>query len=230
MSLLRPLVLGLFVLSVLVATPAAKKSAPRLPDDPRDIPYEARLLFTKSKADFNGDGRSEGIVIVSALTGKDKPEEATEVIVAIVGPSVGEERGPLLWVRRVSAATGMPARGGEITAVDLDGDGGAELVLTFERSLREGAVDRWAEIYAIDELTRPRRIWEGAWRRDTRRDKTTPEGEREWFEREIDYGSTRKQAGRALILETRYGMLAGKILSPKKVVKERVDARLRSSR
>ncbi|RMG48473.1 MAG: hypothetical protein D6718_01685 [Acidobacteria bacterium] len=212
---------------LLVSLALAGKGSAGLPEDPRDIPREAQLTVTRTTADLDRDGRPEGLILVNAMTGEQDPARASEVVVGITAPDEGDRRGALLWSRHVMSETGRPAHDGELTVVDLDGDGRQELILTWDRSLSPKRIDRWAEIYATEQLRQPRKIWEGAWERDTRRDPRTPAAEREWFRREIDYRATRKAAGRAVVFVKRIGMAAGKAVDPPKGVQERVDVALR---
>ncbi|MBP7148794.1 MAG: hypothetical protein KBD01_14765 [Acidobacteria bacterium] len=213
-------------LAVLVGLASFAAPGANLPRDPRDVPMAARLEFTRAKADLDGDGVPEGIVLVSALTGEKDATRGSEVILGLVDARAGGDRGPLTWARHVMQETGQPAHGGDITAVDLDGDGRSELILTWNRSLSARKVERWAEIYGGDPRA-PRRIWEGWWERDTRRDPQTPAGDREWVRREVDYGATRREAGRALVLRKIHGMAAGRALEPPREAPERIDVPLR---
>lgn len=199
-----------------------------LPADPRDIPVKAQLSSTKTHADLDGDGVPETLLLVNALTGEDQPERASEVVLAIIGPASGESRGGLLWTRRVMAETGRPAHDGELAAIDLDGDGGSELILSWDRSLSGTRVDQWAEIYAVDDPRRPRKVWEGSWLRDTRRDPATAAAEREWFQCEIDYGATRKARGLEIVLRETYKMTGGVLLPAPRTSLRKVGVRLRS--
>ncbi len=218
-----------FLLVVATASLASARRKPaELPPDPRDIPAEAQLSSTRSFADLDGNGSREVLILVNALTGHEAARSASEVFLAIAGEDAGGTRGELFWVRRLAEATGEPAHDGEITVVDLDGDGGSEIIVTWDRSLSADAVDRWAEIFAVDTLSRPRRVWDGQWEIDTRRDPATPAPERQWLQRDIDYGATRRQAGKAILLRTKQRVLGGEMLDKPKLTLERVDVRLRS--
>lgn len=202
----------------------------RLPEDPRDVPTEAVLSQVRSEADLDGDGFKEQLWLVNALTGAREPAEATEVILGVVaGRGPEGERPDLLWSRHVSRETGRPAHHGELTALDLDGDAGAELILTWSRSLDEKVVERWAEIYAIDPPMRPRRVWEGIWRRDTTRKEGLPPDRQHRFTRQIDYGATRSAAGVAIVFEKIVHVAAGRKLDPPKRSQQRVAVQLRPS-
>lgn len=221
-----PWVLALTTTAALFAgTVLARKAA--LPADPRSIPVEAQLSSTKTRADLDGDGVPETLLLVNTLTGEEQPERASEVVLAIISPAADGSRGELVWSRHVMAETGRPAHDGELAAIDLDGDGGAELILSWDRSMSATRVDRWAEIYAVDDPGRPRRVWEGPWLRDTRRDPATPVAEREWFQCEIEYGATRKAKGREIVLREIYKMIGGVVLPAPKSSLRKVGVRLR---
>jgi len=211
---------------LLVSLALAGKGAAQLPEDPREIPREAQLTSTRTRADLDGDGRPEGLLLVNSLTGSQQKARASEVVLGVY--SEGDEGG-LLWVRHVMRDTGRPAHDGELMALDLDGDGASELILTWDSSLTAEKVERWAEIYTTSDTARPRKIWEGAWVRDTRRDPATGENARELFRREIDYAATRKAAGRAIVFRKVHRMIAGKTIDPAKTVTERVEVSLRWS-
>ena len=199
-----------------------------LPVDPRDIPVKAQLSSTRTHADLDGDGVAETLLLVNALTGEEQPERASEVVLAIIGAAADGSRGDLSWTRHVMAGTGHPAHDGELAAIDLDGDGGSEVILSWDRSLSATRVDRWAEIYAVDDPRRPRKVWEGSWLRDTRRDPATPAAEREWFQCEIDYGATRKARGLEIVLRETYKVTGGVLLQAPRTSLRRVGVRLRS--
>ncbi len=221
----RLVVIVLVVLGV--GTTIARKAV-HLPADPRDIPVEAQLSATRTQVDLDGDGQREQLILVNALTGRADPRQATEVILAIARLDEGGQRGQLLWVRRVAQETDAPAHSADLMAVDLDGDGGSEILLTWDRSLRASARERWGEVYAVDELARPRRVWEGVWEINTSRDPETPAAERRWFQREVDFGATRRLAGRAILFRNKQRVIAGQPLKEAKITAERVDVRLRS--
>ena len=224
--------LAAFVL-VLLLTPVSAKSrksgeAGALPDDPRDLPSAQLLENTRAGADLDGDGVDEGLVLVNALTGAREPEKASEVIVGVLGPEgSGGTRAPLLWSRFVARETSEPAHSGEITAVDLDGDGGSELMISWDRSIAEKKRERWAEIWCSDAPGVMRKVWEGIWEIDTRRDPDTPDTERQRFSVDIDYGATRRLAGRGLVLKKTHTMIAGKALDAPRVTSETLRVRLR---
>jgi hypothetical protein len=199
-----------------------------LPEDPRDVPTKAMLSQVRSEADLDGDGHKEELWLVNALTGAKEPGEATEVILGVVAGRAPEgKRADLLWSRHVSRETGEPAHHGELTALDLDGDGGAELLLTWSQSLEASVRERWAEIYAIDPPFRPRRVWEGIWQRDTTRKEGLPPEQQHRFKREIDYGATRAAAGVAIVFEKTVYVAAGRELEPPKQSQQRVAVQLR---
>jgi hypothetical protein len=206
----------------------AAEGVATVPADPRQVPVGARLNYTRSSADLDGDGKPETLVIVTAMTSEKDPAKGTEVIVGVIEGKVPADKGALLWSRHLMAATGKPAHGGDLQAVDVDGDRRNELILTWDRSLTAEKVDRWGEIWVFDELARPRRVWEGQWELDTRQDPGTPVASREFMRRSIDYGATRKAAGRAIVFTKTFGMSAGRALAPPRVVTERVDLALRT--
>jgi hypothetical protein len=206
----------------------AAETVATVPQDPRQVPVGARLNYTRSSADLDGDGGPETLVIVTAMTREKDPAKGTEVIVGVIEGKVPAEKGALLWTRHLVAATGRPAHGGDLQAADIDGDRRNELILTWDRSLTAETVDRWGEIWVFDDLSHPRKVWEGQWELDTRKDPETPVGSREFMKRSIDYGATRKAAGRAIVFSKSYGMTAGRALNPPRLVAERVDVGLRT--
>jgi hypothetical protein len=219
--------ISVFVLAtlLLVSLALAGKGNARLPENPEEIPREAQLTSTRAGADLDGDGRDETLLLVNALTGEQSAERAAEVVLGIY--AAGEDT-ELLWVRQVMRETGRPAHDGEVSALDLDGDGASELILSWDVSVSKGVVERYAEIYSMGRPDAPRKVWEGAWARDTRRSTETPSAERELFSREIDYSATRRAAGRAIVFRTTHRVIAGQTLDPPRVVTERVDVSLRS--
>ena len=199
-----------------------------VPPDPRQVPVAARMNYTRSSADLDGDGVPETLVIVTAITREKDPAKGTEVIVGVIEGKAPADKGALLWSRHLVAVTGRPAHGGDLQALDIDGDRRNELILTWDRSLSAEKVDRWGEVWVFDDLARPRRVWEGQWELDTRKDPDTPVASREFMKRTIDYGATRKAAGRAIVFSKSIGMTAGRALSPPRSVSERVDVGLRA--
>jgi hypothetical protein len=222
---------AVLLIGVLSLPPVQARSAKgdtRLPEDPRDVPTEALLSQVRTQADLDGDGVKEELWLVNALTGEREPSEATEVIFGIVaGARQGESRPELLFSRHVSAATGQPAHHGELMALDLDGDGGSEVLLTWSRSVDETVRERWAEIYAVDPPFQPRRVWEGHWLRDTSDRSDLPAEQQNHFEREIDYGATRAAAGVAIVFEKTVYVAAGQRLDPPRTTEQKIAVRLR---
>lgn len=200
---------------------------PQLPLDPREIPLKAQLTSVKAKADLNGDRAAEEILLVEAMTGESDPARATEIILGVFTTAPEGGRGALLWSHRIAAESRGPAHGGEFAAVDLDGDGKSELILTWDRSTDPKVVDRAGAILVFEDLSAPRRVWEGEWEKDTRRDEATPPSLREKFRRDIDYAATRREAGRAIHFTKTYSMLAGRPLDPPRTGEERAEAPLR---
>ncbi len=200
-----------------------------LPVDPRDVPREAQLTVTEAHADLDGDGKAEVILVVNALTGDSDPIRGSEVIFGVAEGVPAPARGRLLWSRHVVAETGKAAHDGEIAAVDLDGDGKSELILTWDQSLSADRTERWGEIYVMSDLSRPRRVWEGSWERDTRSDPETPAAQREWFRRDIDYGATRRAAGQSIVFRKIQAMQGGVRIDPARVESEWVNVALRTA-
>jgi hypothetical protein len=197
-----------------------------VPSDPRDLDRSRQLTITKSKADLDGDRQPEAIMLVNAITGERDLARAYEVVVAIAELDRGTKRGALKWARHIMRDTGQPAHHGELTAVDLDGDGVSELIVTWDRGQTEKGTDRWCEIYSARDLIAPRKIWEGVWEQDRRQDPTATE--KTWIRREIDFGKTRREAGRALIFSVKT-VAAGANSSPTGEPRvERVEVSLRS--
>jgi hypothetical protein len=216
----------LLLVAALAAPALGRSRAKELPRDPRQVPHGAQLALTQTKADLDGDGVAEGLVLVNALTGQRDAARATEVILGVTRGT--GERDELQWVRHLMRETGTPAHDGELTAVDLDGDGGSEILLTWDRSLVDRREDRWAEIWVSDGPGQLRKVWDGQWLIDTRFDEQTPPGERTYLEREIDFGATRGAAGKAIVLRTTRGMVDGEVLRRPQVEEERVEVRLRA--
>ena len=214
------------LLSALMAASAAK--TPRLPDDPRDVPREAQLNVVVAKADLNGDGTQEFLYNVNALTGESDPAKGSEVIYGVALAGVGSERGPLLWVRHVMAETGRPAHDGELAVVDFDGDGRSDLLLTWDTSLSANRVERVAEVYTFADPANPRRVWEGWWETDTRRDQDTPESARTFVRRDVDLGATRRAAGKTLVLRKTTTVENGRRLDKPRVEKESFAVSMRA--
>lgn len=224
---MRALALAAFLVLFAPGGFAAREPKP-IPSDPRDVPNESILARTESESDIDGNRVKEGLILVNVLTGATAPGAASEVILGVIGPARGKERGPLLWVRHVAKDTGKPAHGGEISAVDLDGDGASELVLTWDRSLQDGVRDRFCEIWVADGPDRLRKVWEGPWEVDTRRDDKRPVSERQRFETAIDFGATRALAGKGVVLTRTHTVIAGETLAAPRVVREELALRLRS--
>ncbi len=226
---MKIIVVTMGLTTLLAALLAAAAKTPHLPQDPRDVPREAQLTTTVVPADLDGDGNQEVLVAVNALTGESDPAKGSEVLFGIAAPSVGNVRGKLLWTRHVMAETGQPAHDGELTAVDLDGDGHSDLVLTWDRSLVAGRVERRAEIYTVHDPAHPRKVWEGEWEVDTRQDKDVAAAKREWRRREIDFGATRREAGQAIVFKKIQAVEAGAKVQPPRVESEWVKVALRAA-
>ncbi len=228
MSAMKVIVVALCLTTLVAALMAASARTPRIPEDPRDVPREAQLTVTEARADLNGDGNQEVLLAVNALTGESDPARGSEVIFGVAAPAPAGERGQLLWSRHVMTETGQPAHDGELTAVDLDGDGRSELLITWDRSLSPNRVERWGELYTMADPTRPIRVWEGVWERDTRRDKDTPANAREWFRREFDFGATRKEAGKSVVFKKVQAFEGGQKIDPPRIQPEWVKTSLRA--
>lgn len=211
------------LVSTLVPTPAAT-----LPDDPRQVERGRQLTLTKSKADVDGDRHPETLILVNAMTGETDPARATEVILGVAGPDQGKAPGLLLWARHVARDTARPAHDGEVEAVDLDGDGASEVVLSWDRSLSDKGVDRWCEIYSLKDPVAPRKVWEGQIERDARREPQAKPEDKLWMRREFDYSATRKEAGKAIVFSTRRTLASDKPGNPPAVALERIEVPLRS--
>ncbi len=203
-------------------------AAGSLPNDPRQVERGRQLTLTKSKADVDGDHHPETLVLVNAMTGESDPARATEVILGIAAPDQGKSSGPLLWARHVARDTAAPAHDGEVEAVDLDGDGASEVVLSWDRALSDKGVDRWCEIYSVKDPIAPRKVWEGPIERDARRDPKAKPEDRLWMRREFDYSATRKEAGKAIVFSTRRTWADAKPGTPPAVEQERFEVSLRS--
>lgn len=228
MSAMRWIVGGLGLTTLLATFMASSAKLPKLPDDPRDVPRESQLTTTEIRADLDGDGNPETLVAVNALTGESDPAHGSEVLFGVAAAASGGQRGPLYWSRRISAESGQPAHDGELSAVDLDGDGRSELILTWDRALTDLRRERVAEVYVFGrDLGHPRKAWEGWWEKDTRRDPKVPEAQREWVRREIDFGATRRAAGRGISLKSTRTIEAGRKLDPPRVEQEWIDVSLR---
>ena len=227
-TLLASLVLAL-ALSPVSAKSRKADDAGVLPLDPRDISGPQLLERTRAGADLDGDGVPEILMLVNALTGAREPEHASEVIVGILGgpEGTGERRAALLWARHVAQETGRPAHSGEIAVVDLDGDGGSELMITWDRAVARTKRERWTEIWCMDAPGKMRKVWEGIWEVDTRRDPETPDTEKQRFSVEVDFGKTRRLAGKGLVLKKTHAVIAGKTLEEPRVTIETLRMRLR---
>jgi hypothetical protein len=123
--------------------------------------------------------------------------------------------------------SGRPAHTGEFSVVDLDGDGGSELILTWDSSLVPEKTERMTEIWAIDGPGRLRKVWSGPWEIDTMRDPDTAEGEQKHVVRAIDYGKTRALAGGGIVFTKTIHAVAGERLAEPTVTTQSVSLRLR---
>jgi hypothetical protein len=229
MTTMRVIVVVLGMTTLFATLRAAPPRTSRLPEDPRDVPREAQLAVVQTSADLDADGRHEALLTVNALTGEPDPARGSEVIFGIAQGAPKGERGALLWTRHVLAETGRPAHDGDMTAVDLDGDGHIELILTWDRSLSADRTERWGEVYVIADPARPRRVWEGVWETDTRRDKGTPESQKQWNRREVDYRATRGEAGQAIVFRITRHVEGGLKVEPPRSESEWAKVALRAA-
>lgn len=229
MTTMRVIVVTLGLTTLLAALMAAPLRTTRLPEDPRDVPREAQLAVVQVNADLDGDGRTEALLTVNALTGEPDPARGSEVIFGIAQGAPKGERGPLLWTRHVLADTGKPAHDGDMTAVDLDGDARSELILTWDRSTSADRTERWGEVYVVADPARPRLVWEGPWEMDTRRDKGTPGAKKEWYRRDIDYRATRSEAGQAIVFRITRHVEGGLKIEPPRSESEWAKVQLRAA-
>lgn len=227
MSTMRLIVVGLILTTLVAAWKASSAPTGTLPVDPRDVPREMLLSIVETKGDITGGNPPKVLILVNALTGNEDPAKAGEVMFGIAEPGSGKERGALLWSFRIAEKTGLPAHDGEMTVVDFDGDGRSEILLIWDRSISGENRDRWAAIYSATDPTKPRKVWEGSWERDTRRDSAVPQNRREWFRREVDFGATRREAGKALVFRKTQYVEGGQKLDPPRVEPEWVTAPLR---
>ncbi len=226
---MRIIVVTLGMTTLFAGLMAAPPRSTRLPDDPRDVPREAQLAVVQVSADLDADGRPEALLTVNALTGESDPARGSEVMFGVAQGAPKGERGALLWKRYVLAETGKPAHDGDMTAVDLDGDGRTELILTWDRSISAERVERWGEVYVVPDPARPQLVWEGPWEMDTRRDKSVPEARREWFRRDVDYRATRGEAGQAIVFRITRHVEGGVKVEPPRNESEWAKVSLRAA-
>jgi hypothetical protein len=183
------------------------------------LAVETRWVISRTllSTDLDGDGAQEQVVLVNRLTGQRERTAAMDVLLGIYRGS-GDE-GALLWSRSILRATGGPCHGGEVTLVDLEGNGPPELFLSYsvsaapDRYQRRGELFRW-ENGAV------RKVWSGILALDTSRDETTPPAERTRFERELDLPRTLASRGRTLFLTKRIHVAAGMELPTPRTIGE----------
>ena len=164
-------------------------------------------------------GTSKQVVaLVTCFTGKRDDAEAVNVRLAVFQKN-GENL-ESVYSRDFGKENGGYVGRGELTLVDLDGDGVSEIVVTYDNLKDRLIVERRGEILS-HEPPGFRVVWSGAMEYDaTRAARELPSERRDRFIRRIDIPATLKTRGLTLLMTKRVIAVAGERLAEPQEARE----------
>jgi len=158
------------------------------------------------------------VAAVTYLTGKRDEAEAVNVRLEVYRRD--GDRLSSIYARDYGAESEGPVGRGEIQVIDLNGDGRAEIMMTWDDLSSKVIEDRRGELIVHDG-GQFEAVWSGPVSYDaTKAPREIPEERRDRFVREIDVPATLKTRGITLILKKTVYAVAGQRLPEPKTVQE----------
>lgn len=191
------------------------------------IPPEGRNVLSRTtlKSDVTDAPGKETVVLTEFLTGKSEEADAIDVILTVYENR--QEGAVPTWGRDYLKEWGGPLAGGELSLVDLDGDGRNEIMVSMHHGDDPGRVNVEAEIlWAVGGSFV--RAWNGPIRVDTS-GADLPVERRERYTREIDFDRTTRTRGGMIFFNKKISMTAGVQIEPASVIGESFPLRARPS-
>lgn len=162
---------------------------------------------------LEGDAK-QTVAMVTYLTGKKEQDDAVGVKLAVLDTGGKEPR--VVYSRDFAAESDGPVARGEVELVDLDGDGRAEILPSWDTIVSKVIDERRAEVVfrAKGEFTT---AWSGLLSYDaTRAAREVPADRRDRYERTIDVAATMRSRGETLFTKKKTLAVAGERLDPPK--------------
>jgi len=158
------------------------------------------------------------VAVVTYMTGKKDKAVAVNVRFEIFTSSA--ETLTSIYSRDLGAENGGYVGQGEIEIVDLDGDGVAEIVVTYDNFVDSLIDERLGTVLTYGSGGF-RAIWNGAVKYDaTRAARTVPADRRDRYKREVDITETLRTQGESLVMKKTVIAVAGERLQEPKVILE----------
>lgn len=158
------------------------------------------------------------VALVTYMTGKKDKAGAVNVVFEVFASS-GETL-TSIYSRDLGSENGGYVGQGDLQIVDLDGDGVAEIVVTYDDYTDALIEERIGEILAHGPEGLET-IWSGAMKYDaTRAARSVPEDRRDRYKRELDVMETLRTKGETLVMKKTVIAVAGERLPEPKVVLE----------
>jgi len=158
------------------------------------------------------------VAVVTYMTGKKDKAGAVNVVFEVFASS-GETL-TSTYSRDLGSENGGNVGQGDLEIVDLDGDGVAEIVLTYDDYTDALIEERVGEVLAYGSEGFET-IWNGAMKYDaTRAARSVPEDRRDRYKREVDVRETLRTKGESLVMKKTMIAVAGERLPEPKVILE----------
>jgi hypothetical protein len=165
------------------------------------------------------------VCLVAYLSGKKEKADAIKLRLAVLDESA--EKYKLIWEQDFSAKYGGNVGEGNLELLDLDRDGQAEIVVTFDLFSDPLIRQRFGEVIVWDE-DRFNTAWSGPFEYDaTKAVRDVPVERRDHFVRELDLINTLRTRGVTLFFNKTMIAVAGERLVEPKVVEETFPLRKR---
>ena len=164
-------------------------------------------------------GEKQTVALVTYLTGKKAEDEAVNIKLGVFRRSA---ESPVLVFSRDYGEVNEGAVGrGELQTLDLDGDGVAEVIVTYDNGKDRLVEERRGEILLVQNDDSFKAGWSGPMSYDaTKNVREIPEDRRDRFTREIDAPNTLRTRGITLFMKKRVYAVAGQRLPEPKEVQE----------
>jgi len=158
------------------------------------------------------------VAVVTYMTGKKDKEGAVNVVFEVFASS-GETL-TSIYSRDLGSENGGNVGQGDLEVADLDGDGVAEVVVTYDDYTDALIEERSGEVLAYGSKGFET-IWTGAMKYDaTRAARSVPEDRRDRYKREVAVMESLRTKGESLVMKKTMIAVAGERLPEPKVVLE----------